>query len=228
MSETEYYEEVERHIEATRNAKWYEPTNQKIRIRISYNHENLWPNATLTALKAFDRLGGSIVSKVVNAREILLVEQRIQFAEQGVHVVNGKGECSCGLVVEVQRIDGREIESETLKAIAISTPGHFDHRTRSFTDLLIVGEVGPSEPHGYWVHKPGPLISTSWHCVYCGRLGEATRVKGFANRFRKFENSDAHHRQWAALNVTNRRWNALKKTELKKWAQALTGGKAND
>lgn len=224
MSETEEYDEAERHLEALENAKWYGPKQGEYRIRISYNHESLWPQSTLTALKAFERLSASIVSKVGNARDMLRAEQRIQLAGQGVHIIVGDGECSCGLVVEIEHIKGKDVSAETKRSIVLSTPGHFDHNTRSFTDLFIAGETGPNEPYGYWVTKPGPLIAANWQCVYCGPLGEASKIKGFSNRFKSHPNPGAHERSWAALNVSAKRWTTLKKGELKHWAETKTEG----
>lgn len=219
MSETEEYDEAERHLEALENAKWFEPKQSKYRIRISYNQESLWPRATLTALQAFDSSGNSIISKVGNAQETLQAKQRIQLADQGVHVVDSEGECSCGLVVEIERIDGDQVDEATRRKITLSTPGHFDHRTRSITDIVIVGELGPGKAQGYWLREPGPLVATNWHCVHCGPLGEAVRDKHDASKFQPHKNPGAHERKWAALNVSDRRWEALKQIELKHWAE---------
>lgn len=224
MSETEEYDEAERHLEALENAKWFEPKQSKYRIRISYNQESLWPRATLTALQAFDRSGNSIISKVGNAQETLQAKQRIQLADQGVHVVDSEGECSCGLVVEIERIDDNPVDDATVRRIVLSTPGHFDHPTRTTTDLFIAGELGPGKAQGYWLREPGPLVAATWHCVHCGQLGEAVPEKQDPTKFKAYKNPGAHERKWAALNVSDRRWESLKQIELKHWAETNTEG----
>ena len=217
MSETEKYDEAERHLEAQEDAAWIGGKKSTLRIRISFNHEHLWPQATLTAFKAFARSGQSIISRVGNASQTLRAEQRIQLAELGVHVVTKNGECSCGLVVEAETVNGTQLNEQDLRELVFKTSGHFDHITRSITDLFIVGELGPSEPQGYWLHKPGELIATTWHCIHCGSLGEAVRDRNDSSKFKQLKTADAHERKWAALNVSSKRWQALKAIELENW-----------
>lgn len=188
-------------------------------IGISYDEEKLWPFATLAALKAVNMDGQSIVSKAGHSQAKRDAEHILELAELGVHVVDLRGNCSCGLTVEVRHADGEDVPYETIRSIVLSSPGHFDHRSRTITNVFVAGRVGPSETLSMWARKPGPLIETRWHCVFCGDLGDALREELTGGNFEPhahFEFND-----WRAGNCGSQgsSWLKFKNQELKHWLQ---------
>lgn len=227
-------DETEIHRTAVEDRDWIALGKGKpeLQIRVSYNPEHLWPHATLAALKADKLKGLSIVSKAAVSQWILDAQQRLEFAQRGVHRVDHDGNCSCGLTVEVRTgdadddDDAPDVAYETLREIVLSTPGHYDHRTRSITNLFVAGRLGPSEEGGFWVRKPGPLIEAHWYCVYCGDLGEAQTEPAKSAAFLPHESHNIHDDNFAARGVSKAKWLAMKERELAFWAQqnGTTGG----
>ena len=219
-------DEEELHREAVENHEWRRGDKKlawlknlsgELRIRVSYNDENLWPFATLAALKAERMDGQSIVSKAAVRQWTLDAEQRLEFAEAGIHSVDSNGNCSCGLSVEVTQADGEAAPYETTRAIVLNTPGHFDHRTRTITSIFIAGRVGASQGGGFWIRPPGPLVEARWHCVYCGDLGEGKRQATDNRCFKPYKNFESHEENFASRSVRKSRWRALKRAELDFW-----------
>lgn len=230
MTKQAVFEEIEKHLEAKANHVRFQVSkipaylrrpSPATRIRISYKHENLWPHSTIEALKAWNSRGASVISSVGNAQQLVLAEHRLKLAEAGVHVVNNQGECSCGLTVEAERYDRKPVDEATIREIVLATPGHFDHLTRSFTDLFIDGRLGPSTKSGYWITEPGELYTSYWHCVYCGNLGHAVPIAGNPDRFEPYHNAEAHEANFAALNVNRKKWQQMKQSELEFWAAQI-------
>lgn len=214
--------ELEGHVDALEQREWL--VVGKYQVRVTYEHENLWPLASLRAMEEENLAGQSIISKAAVAQWRTNMQQRLEFDQIGVHVVSASGSCSCGLSVEIKPMKQKQVVSpEAVREIVLKTAGHFDHRSRTVTDIFIAGRVGPFEEAGFWHRKPGRLVEARWHCIACGDLGEAKRdTAAIASSpaltpFEPRKHLGLHPSNIHSPGVAKKRWQELIDAELEFW-----------
>ena len=210
------------HHEASHNRDWQ--VRGSWLVRVGYSAENIWPHASLAAIREIAPTLSGIINRTSNLQWRMNMEQRLEFDQLGIHAVEPNGNCTCGLSLEVrssveQNTDAEPvgIEYEELRELVLSTDGHIDHRTGKPVELFIAGRVGPSQNVQYWTRDPGPLVDARWHCTSCGDLGEAALDGHNPAQYLPYAHPTIHPRNRFGVQVGHERWAELQAAEWAFW-----------